>query len=669
VRKWIDRLRGAPARRAPSETRGDGAQDMDGLAHAVAAAPQDADAQCALGVALRETGRIAEAEEHLRAAVAIHPAHPIAALNLGHILIDRGMPRDAAAVLFAACRGNPWLAELAEAHAQALLNCGRPVDAGAVLDAYVGAEESANFAYLRGLALLNAGNAADAAERLRAALACDPRDVRAHRALAAALRTLCDAVGARNHLAALIEARVDDPGTLQDLGAACLEGGDAAAAQQCFERLVTIAPGEATAWADLGGALQAQSMFDRATQALEHALALDPNLPGALSNIGLAYRGLGETQKAVAALERCLDLSPRLPGVRGNLAMALADAGREEESLAHSEQVAPDDPAYAGAIWNKATIRLAVGDYAHGWHDYESRWNLANVPPRHFALPNWTDIRDAKCGVLAYAEQGLGDQIMFASCLPDALARVESLVVECDPRLCALLQRSFPDARVVPQEADWPPSWLASIADIDAQIAMGSLPGLFRPRADCFPQHTGYLSAAPRRVAAWRDRLAALGPGPAIGLSWRGGLPNTRRNLRSLELASLAPLLRGISARFVSLQYGDCAAEIESFGAMQGIQVHHWQDAIDDYDETAALVTALDMIITVCTSIVHLGGALGRPVRALVPTVPEWRYGRVGDRMHWYPSVRMYRQQRLGEWGDVLDKLGRELRTEWIEAR
>jgi ADP-heptose:LPS heptosyltransferase len=271
--------------------------------------------------------------------------------------------------------------------------------------------------------------------------------------------------------------------------------------------------------------------------------------------------------------------------------------------------------------------------------------------------------------VLAYAEQGLGDQIMFASCLPDALVRAESMVVECDPRLCALFRRSFPGARVVPQEAAWPPSWLASGAEITAQIAMGSLPGLFRPNADSFPQHTGYLSAAPDRVAAWRDRLAGLGPGPKIGLSWRGGLPTTRRNLRSLDLASLAPLLGGIPAQYVSLQYGDSTSEVEVLAETRGIRVHHWQDAIDDYDETAALVTALDMVITVCTSIVHLGGALGRPVRTLVPTVPEWRYGRAGDRMNWYPSVRMYRQQRLGEWGDVLDKLGRELRTEWIEAR
>jgi predicted Zn-dependent protease len=140
VRKWIDRLRGAPVRRTAPETRGDETRDADAL--------------YALGVALREAGRIAEAEEHLHAALAKNPAHPAAALDLGRILIDRGLPEDAAAVLSAACRGNPWLTELAEVHAQALLDCGRPIDAGAALDAYEGAEESANFAYLRGLATL-----------------------------------------------------------------------------------------------------------------------------------------------------------------------------------------------------------------------------------------------------------------------------------------------------------------------------------------------------------------------------------------------------------------------------------------------------------------------------------------------------------------------------------
>jgi Flp pilus assembly protein TadD len=648
---------------------GDHAVALDALERAVAIAPHDAEALCALGIVLRLAGRTSEAEERFRAAIAIDPCHASAALNLGRLLIDRGTPQDAVEVFAGACQAHPAMAQLVEAHALALLECGRPEKAADVVDSYAGAEETATLAYLRGLASLNSGRTADATKWFRAALACDPKDARSHHALATALRTLGDAASAREHLRSLADAGVDDPDTLHELGAACFEGGDAATAQQCFERVTALAPELATAWADLGGALQAQASFARAAEALEHALALEPDLPGALSNIGLAYRELGETQKAVAALERCLALAPRLPGVRGNLAMTLADAGRLEESFALSDQVAPEDPAYPGACWNRATIRLAVGDYARGWQDYESRWNLSRVTRREIALPEWAGTCDPGTSVLVYAEQGLGDQIMFASCLPDALARAGRLVVECDPRLRALFQRSFADAQVVPQETGSPPSWLAPDAGIDAQIAIGSLPRLFRPDERCFPRHAGYLAAAPERVAAWRDRLAKLGPGLKVGLSWRGGLPTTRRNLRSLDLASLAPLLRGLPAHFVSLQYGDCTAEIESLDATHGIRVLHWREAIDDYDETAALVSALDLVITVCTSIVHLGGALGRPVRVLVPTLPEWRYGRAGNEMIWYPSVRLYRQRRRGEWGDVFETLARELRTERFTGR
>jgi Flp pilus assembly protein TadD len=648
---------------------GDQATAQIALERAIAIAPHEAEPHCALGIVLRLAGRASEAEERFRAAMAIEPCHASAALNLGRLLIDRGTPQDAVKVLAPACKAHPAGTHLAEAHALALLECGRPEEAADVVDSYAGAEESATLAYLRGRASLDSRRTTEAAKWFRTALACDPMDVRFHRALAAALRTLGDGAGARELLRFLAEAGVDDPHTFHELGAACFEGGDAVTAQLCFERLTVLAPELATGWADLGGALQARASFARAAAALERALALAPDLPEALSNIGLAYRELGETQKAVAALERCLEVAPRLPGVRGNLAMALADAGRLEESLVLSDQVAPKDPAYPGACWNKATIRLAVGDYARGWQDYESRWNLPSVTRRKFGLPEWTGTADRGGAVLVYAEQGLGDQIMFASCLPDALARAGRLVVECDPRLQALFQRSFRDLRVVAQETGSPPSWLTADVGIAAQIAIGSLPRLFRPDARAFPKRAGYLAAAPERVAAYRDRLGGLGPGLKVGLSWRGGLPTTRRNLRSLELASLAPLLRDLPAQFVSLQYGDCAAEIESLGAMHGVRVLHWQEAIDDYDETAALVAALDLVITVCTSIVHLGGALGRPVRVLVPTLPEWRYGRAGNEMIWYPSVRLYRQKQCGQWGDVLEMVGRELRTERFEER
>jgi hypothetical protein len=233
----------------------------------------------------------------------------------------------------------------------------------------------------------------------------------------------------------------------------------------------------------------------------------------------------------------------------------------------------------------------------------------------------------------------------------------------CNDRLQRLFRRSFPEAEFHPKPIkNTPPAWLKQAGRIDYQVYMGSMPGLLRNHWRDFPGHRGYLRADPQRVAHWKARLDALGPGRRIGLSWRGGTVDTRRAMRSLSLDQLLPLFNVPGCRFVSLQYGsDTADEVAQFSARTGIALPHWQEAIDDYDETAALVEALDLTISVCTSVIHLGGALGRPVWVMVPGVPEWRYGRRGERMPWYPSVRLFRSPKIGEWDPVVRTLADEL--------
>jgi hypothetical protein len=280
-------------------------------------------------------------------------------------------------------------------------------------------------------------------------------------------------------------------------------------------------------------------------------------------------------------------------------------------------------------------------------------------PPYHFA--RWDGAPIAGKTLLIYGEQGFGDQIMFASCFHEAIERAGHCIIECDPRLVTLFRRSFPSAVI---EASAPsgesPAWAAQVQAVDCQIPMGSLPGFFRKRWEEFPRHAGYLRAAPERVAYWRARLDALGPGPKIGLSWRGGIPATRRHLRSLALEELLPLLR-LPANFVSLQYGNCSDDLDRLRRDYGLILPHWADAIEDYDETAALVCALDLVISVCTAVIHLTGALGKPVWILVPAVAEWRYLDRGENLPWYPSARLFRQTEAGRWHEVLERMGKEL--------
>jgi hypothetical protein len=198
----------------------------------------------------------------------------------------------------------------------------------------------------------------------------------------------------------------------------------------------------------------------------------------------------------------------------------------------------------------------------------------------------------------------------------------------------------------------------------DAQVDLGSLPGLLGREIGRFPTHAGYLCADTASVAAWRTRLASLDAAKIIGISWRGGTRQSREHARSLPLHALRPLFELEGTRLVSLQYGDCGDEIERARRQYGLDLLHWQDAIDDYDQTTALVTALHSVVSVQTAVAHLAGALGKRVHVMVPSVAEWRYLESGSGMPWYPSMSLHRQQDAGEWNNVIAQIAVELKRD-----
>jgi tetratricopeptide (TPR) repeat protein len=378
--------------------------------------------------------------------------------------------------------------------------------------------------------------------------------------------------------------------------------------------------------------------------------------------LGRAHQKLHEPARALAHFEaarRIRDDDPELYDFRGSMFQEL---GRLPEAFADFDRALALRPDFPLAAFHRAMAHLLVGDFARGWVGYDLRRLSADHAPAAAGLPRWDGSPLAGRSLLVAREQGLGDEIMFASMLPQMIAQAGRCIVECDPRLLATFSRSFPNATFfgTAPGGGLPPA--ISRSSIDAVIEAGSLPGMFRRRAVDFPRHQGYLKADPQYVARWRKRLAALGPGLKVGISWTGGVPRTRRDLRSLSLEQLRPLFATPGIRFVSLQYtANARSDIDALRARHGVVIEHWDDAISDYDQTAALVCALDHVVSVCTSLVHLGGALGRPVWVLAPVSPEWRYGFSGEAMPWYPSVRVFRQAAYGEWESVIAAAAREL--------
>lgn len=453
------------------------------------------------------------------------------------------------------------------------------------------------------------------------------------------------------------------------LGVALHAAGRISEALTAFENAAQGAPANADIQSNLGHLLRLNGRLQEALTVLERGLTLDPRHAALQINLANTLLDLNRAEQSLPYYERAIAARPQDADFHASHGMALEALGRKEEALSAYRAALALNADHPDARFSLGLHALALHDYSEGWRGYEYRWIRKAVPfpLRKFPQPRWRGEPLHGKRLLLHTEQGIGDEIMFAGIYAELLTEAAHCVIECNPKLASLFRSSFPAASIVPIHRDRP-DWLASslqtlasAGEADLQIPCGSLPALRRRSAAEFPRHNGYLRADDASVANWRARLQALGPGLKVGLSWRGGTQRTGILRRSLSLQQLLPLLNVPDVHFVSLQYTECADELAELTRTTGAVVHHWQEAIDDYGETAALVSALDLTISVCTAVVHLGGALAAPVWVLAPRVPEWRYGMEGEDMPWYPSVRMFRQDESAEWGPVIERVGVEL--------
>jgi hypothetical protein len=247
------------------------------------------------------------------------------------------------------------------------------------------------------------------------------------------------------------------------------------------------------------------------------------------------------------------------------------------------------------------------------------------------------------------------------------LKRAGHVVSESNTRLAPLFRRSFPQATIHGANKEEDHAWLQALPRVDFQIAIGSLPLHYRGARVDFPAHRGYLVADAARVKHWRTRLDASRARLHVGIAWRGGSLRTRQFTRSLTLPHWAPLLAQPDVDFVSLQYGQAVDDLAQLRDVHRITVRNFGGEFSDIDELAAVIGALDLVITVDNTVAHLAGALGRRVWILLPFAPEWRYLRSGDTMPWYPSARLFKQTRPREWESVLTQRAAALRK--VEGR
>jgi tetratricopeptide (TPR) repeat protein len=392
-----------------------------------------------------------------------------------------------------------------------------------------------------------------------------------------------------------------------------------------------------------------------------------------LLNIAVAYKAGHHDEQAKKYYKLALDEARKTPNIddRGinideshalhGIASLHVNAGRPSQCVYWADKALKVDPTDRFALWNKALGHLELGDWEEGFRLYdEAGFINSQFKPMerklktYGGLPKW----DGTPGqtVICYGEQGVGDEIMFASVLPDLMKDCR-VIVDCDKRIDGFIKRSFPDLEAVynTSDIDAPYDWIKNHKP-DAYLPMGNLGKHYRKKDADFPK-VPYFKADPEKVEKWRDLLSGF-KGYRVGISWAGGLKTTRFDKRTVPLADWADILKTPGVDFFSLQYKNVYAskpadEAATVGNQTGVPIHHWEDVIRDYEETAGLLANLDLVITVNTSLHHLCGALGIQQWCLTPRYVAWRYGTKGP-SPWYGNCTMLRQREDGGWSNVM---------------
>ncbi|PWC96899.1 tetratricopeptide repeat protein [Azospirillum sp. TSO5] len=514
---------------------------------------------------------------------------------------------------------------------------------------------NADALHLLGVLHHQRGQDADAVRLIGQAIARRPKMAEQHANLGLALHALgrlAEAEAEYRRALALREAYAE---AHNSLGSALQDQDRLAEAAAHYRRALDLDAGYAEAWANLGTLLRAQDDYGEAETALRHALRLDPGHATALTNLGVVLKETGRTGEAEAAHLEALRLAPGDAETMVNLALLREAQGRGEEAEALYRNALVHAPGFALARWNLALRLLGRGRLAEGWDEYEARFASRRVSAgRNIALPPWDGAAGRR--VLVWREQGLGDELMFGTALPDLAARLgpAALVVEVDARLTGLVGRALPGITVRAETAD--------PKDADSHLPFGSLPRLLRPTLADFPARPSWLAPDPARAMEWAERLAALGPGLRVGICWGSQNMLGERKASYTALADWAPLLTLPGLIPVTLQYDGREAEIAAAEAELGLRIHRWPgtDLKNDLEGVAALIASLDLVVTVASSVGEMAGALG---------VPVWRFGHAGDWTAlgsgvrpWFPSMRLW-STRPGEGlADLLARMAADLR-------
>jgi hypothetical protein len=378
------------------------------------------------------------------------------------------------------------------------------------------------------------------------------------------------------------------------------------------------------------GTLYAQSKdLGHAIVFLKYALTLNPKDAATMGNLATVYRMMDNSNASIEWNMKSIAIDPDNPATLSNLAGSYINNGTPLQALAWANAALEKAPDMAEAQNHRALALLELGRFDAAWVQYDGRFGVPQWHRRPYQCPQWAGEPTRLLAISG--EQGLGDEVMFLTCIAQVRGLVDGIVLEVSPRLVKLMQNSFPDIPVYGTcEA------LLDEQEPTAWTHMGSVPKYVWPvQPNAYLKPTGQYPRHRRR----------------IGISWRGGTMTTHERLRNFQLDYWKHLIAGWPAEVISLQYGDRAGDAKTLG------IEHDGPSIADLDQLAAMIKSCDLVVSVTNTTVHMAGALGVPCISLVPSKPDWRCGQEGERMIWYDSVQMVRQRKGEDWRETVDRV------------
>jgi tetratricopeptide (TPR) repeat protein len=449
-----------------------------------------------------------------------------------------------------------------------------------------------------------------------------------------------------------LKLRPDHDLALSNRGSTLKELGRFEEALASYDRALKVRPDYAEALSNRGAVLKEMKRFEEALASYDRALKARPDFAEALYNRGVTLHQLNRYEDALASYDRALTVRPDYVEVLYNRGVTLHQLNRFEEALASYDRALIVRPDHADTHCSEAHCRLLLGDFGRGWKKNEWRWEIgpARRVKQNFVQPPWTGQEDiAGKTILLHCEQGLGDTIQFCRYVPFVVERGAHAILGVQTPLRELMS-TLPGPTQIVVEGD-------PLPDFDLYCSLLTLPLAFETRLETIPHETPYLRASSEAEISWNARLGPRSR-PRIGLAWSGNPAHKNDHNRSIELSALLPL-SCLNATYVSLQRdvraGD-AAVLQDWSDLL-----HFGDDVKNFSDTAAIISNLDLVISVDTSVAHLAGALGKPVWIILPFVPDWRWLLDREDSPWYPTARLFRQDNTREWDSVIARVGTAL--------